>query len=140
MRIADGDVQLDRSGLPRNKQRCTDNDPSCDLDPAAGMCRLRLWACLGGADARIACAAAEVASVEVAKPKATAVGTELAARQALVNALGGLGLPAGPGEECTGRVEVDVPVGRRGLALGAKAQVTGSKADSDTLKLSCAVP
>jgi hypothetical protein len=49
-------------------------------------------------------------------------------------------LPAGPGEECTGRVEVDVPVGRRGLALGAKAQVTGSKADSDTLKLSCAVP
>jgi len=127
---------LDRAGIARNSQRCTDDDPSCDFDPTPGTCRMRVWACLGGADARLSCNAAQVATVDVTSPKANTTGTQLAARNDLLAALSALGLPAGPGEECTARIEVDIPA-RKALKLGTKATLGSGQKDTDALRLSC---
>lgn len=134
-----GGVLVDKGGVPRNSQRCTDGDPSCDFDPAPGNCDLRLWACLGGADARIGCAAPTVDSLEVTSPRTNATGTQLAARNAVLAAVGALGPPVGPGEECTSRVEVEVPAGKS-LRLATRATLASGKRDSDSLKLSCRAP
>src|SRR5262249_30878430 len=66
-----GRVVREGRGLRKNRQDCVDGDPACDLDPAPGSCRLRVFACLGGADARFGCAAAAVAAVDVTRPKAS---------------------------------------------------------------------
>ena len=138
--LAAGGVATDRKGLPRNAQSCTDNDPACDFDPVAGNCQMRVWACFGGADSRLACSATQVATIELRSPKVTAVGTELSARTALLNAFSAANLPAGPGEECTGRVAVDIPTGKK-LKLKTKARFGPDlRSDSDSLKLSCAAP
>lgn len=135
--LDDADVALDRRSLPRNRQSCSDGDPSCDFDATPGTCRLRLWACLGGADARLGCSAAGVAHVDVLKPDGAASGSELAARQALVGAIAALGLPTAPGERCTSRIEVDVPVGKKGLKLRTRALLASGGGDGDALKLVC---
>lgn len=132
-------VLVDRSGLPRNTQRCTDGDSACDLDPTPGSCRMRLWACLAGADARIGCAAQAVTAVDVSSPRPNASGTLLAARGALLAALTALGLPTGPGEACTHRIEVEIPAGKT-LRLATRATFTNGRRDADSLKLSCRAP
>jgi len=133
-------VLVDRKGLPKQAQKCTDNDPTCDFDPVAGKCQLRVWACFGGADARLACGATQVGTIELRSPKLTALGNDLAARTALLNAFSALDLPAGPGEECTGRVAVDVATGKK-LKLKTKARFGPElRSDSDSLTLSCAAP
>lgn len=138
--LAASAVAVDRKGLPKNSQRCTDGDPACDFDPAAGTCRMKVWACLGGPDTRLACGATQVSAVDVTSPKVTAVGAELAARTALVDALAGLGLPAGPGEECTGGFAVDVPAGGK-LKLRTRSRFGPDlRTDSDSLKLRCVRP
>jgi len=134
-------VALDQKDLPKTQQRCVDNDPECDLDPTAGTCRIRVWECLGGGDGRFGCAAAPVLERQVLTPNARATGSPLAARNALSQALNALPFPAGPGEACTTRFDVDVPVGPRGLTLKTKVKLSGSnKADTDALKLRCVSP
>ena len=133
-----GQLLVDAHGLPRNRQVCTDNDPLCDLDPTPGTCRMRVWACLGGADARLVCSAARVTAVDISNPKATAGGSQLQARLALFNGLQALGLPTGPGEECTSPADVDVRVGRAGkLKFKTKAKLESGSADLDQLSLEC---
>lgn len=132
-----GEVRVDPLGVPRNKQSCRDNDPACDFEPAPGLCRFHLWSCLGGADARLACSAAQVTAVSILSPKATSTKpVEVAARQSLDAALQALGVPAGPGEECTPRYDVAVGAGQKALKLKTKATF-GSKADGDSLDLTC---
>jgi cysteine-rich repeat protein len=131
-----GRVLVDKAGLPKNAQRCTDGDPACDFDPTPGRCGMRLWACLGGADARLACAAQQIDAVDVTSPRTNVTGTQLAARNALVAAVGALGLPAGPGEECSQRVEVEIPV-NKSLRLGTRTTSSVEKRDTDSLKLFC---
>jgi cysteine-rich repeat protein len=131
---------LDHSGRPSTTQTCTEGDPACDFDPTAGRCRFHLWACLGGADPLLACAAGAVASVDLKRPSASEKGPGPAARQVLLGALGGLGFPVGPGERCTRRMDVDVPAGRAKLTIHTLARRTGASSDSDTVKLVCAAP
>lgn len=137
MTLDPGDVVADPIGIPRNKQSCQDNDPTCDFEPAPGLCRLHLWSCLGGADPRLACSAAQVSSATVLSPKANSTKpTEIAARQSLVAALQALGVPVGPGEECTPRYDITIGVGQKALALKTKVTIPG-KVDSDSLALTC---
>ncbi|MEW6270252.1 MAG: hypothetical protein AB1689_13255 [Thermodesulfobacteriota bacterium] len=137
MALDPDDVLADPIGVPRNKQSCQDNDPSCDFEPAPGVCRLHLWSCLGGADARLACSAAQVGAVTILAPKATSTKpVEVAARAALEAALAALGVPVGPGEDCTPRYDVALGVGQKALKLKTKATIPG-KIDGDLLDLSC---
>ena len=132
-----GTVSADPLGVPKVKQSCRDNDPTCDFEPAPGLCRLHLWSCLGGADARLACSAAQVSSTSIASPRASSTKpAEIAARQALAAALLALGAPVGPGETCSPRYELTLGVGQKPLKLKTKA-LFGTKTDSDQLQLTC---
>ena len=129
-----------RSGLPMAKQLCVDGDPACDFDPTPGTCRFHLWACLGCADPRLTCAAGPVSGVDVLKPTALERAQNVAARNGLLAAVGRLHGPVGPGERCTGRMDVDVPVGRAKLTFRTLAHGPGTATDRDTLQLSCVAP
>jgi cysteine-rich repeat protein len=132
-----GQTVVDGSGLPRTFQGCTDNDPACDADPTAGTCSFHVWACLGGDDARLACPAAGVSSVEVRGPTGVRGAP---ARVALVGALQALTFPVGPGEQCSGRADVDVPV-KKSVKLRTRTHLAGgNKKDSDGLVLKCLAP
>jgi cysteine-rich repeat protein len=126
---------LKRDGTPSNKQRCVDNDPGCDFDPATGACQLHLWFCLGGADDRLQCLADSVTGAGVSKPADTDAA-QSPLRQAIVAQLGAVPLPRPPGERCTGRIDVEVPAGRRGATVGLRVRGLGGN-DSDVLKLRC---
>ena len=127
----------DKQGQPSFKQECTDGDPTCDFSVLPNLCRFHLWMCLGGEDPRYACLAEEVTSVELLKPNERAKAPLSTLRNALLGALTAVGLPAGPGEVCTRRVDVDVPAGRRFLSLRTKALGASGSQDRDTLKLRC---
>jgi cysteine-rich repeat protein len=132
-----GTPAVDGKGIPAKVQRCVDNDPTCDSDPTVGNCRYQLWACLGGADARLACPQPNVAQVSVLKPNLRAVGALGTLRRDLAQSLAAVPLPTTNGEVCAKRVDVDVPVGRKPLPIGIKTKNTAGKADRDTLKLYC---
>lgn len=137
MALDAGSVAVDPRGIPKNKQSCRDNDPACDFEPAPGVCRVHLWSCLGGADARLACSAAQVSSATLLSPKASSTKPiEVAARQSVLAALSALGVPVGPGEECTPRYAITLGAGQKALKLKTKATIPG-KADSDSLDVAC---
>jgi cysteine-rich repeat protein len=126
------------SGIPTTKQTCVDNDPACDFDPTPGVCRLHLWACLAGADERIACLADSAAAVTLVKPSTKQTGPAAAARQALLDAFGRFPLPAGPGEVCSKRIDLALPAGRAKLGVKTETMSTNGRRDRDSLKLICA--
>jgi cysteine-rich repeat protein len=131
-----GDVVADRRAVPRNRQDCVDGDPDCDFEPMPGACRFHLFACLGGADARLACPTAGVTSVEILRPREL----DDPLRDALVHAFAEVAPPTGPGESCTRRVDLDMPAGRKRTAIKARARLASGKSDPDTLKLRCLPP
>jgi cysteine-rich repeat protein len=131
---------LTKKGLPNPAQSCTDGDPSCDFDPAAGRCTFRVWQCVGAGDDRLGCAATPVGSVEVVRPTTAQGGSSVAAREALVGALGAMAFPAGPGEVCSPRFDVTVPAGRAKISFKTRVRAAGLPADGDALKLSCRLP
>lgn len=124
-------VDTDSHSLPRNRQVCVDGDPACDFDTTAGTCRFHLFVCLAGGDARLGCPPLAVSSVDLLRP---AVGDPT--RAGFVDALQAIGFPAGPGEECSQHVAVDVPVGRQ-LRAKTRTRLASGKTDSDNLKLKC---
>ncbi|HZP42471.1 MAG TPA: DUF4215 domain-containing protein [Candidatus Binatia bacterium] len=139
--VAVGSPALARHGLPATKQTCVDGDPTCDFDPTPGTCRFHVWACLGGADARLACPATPVARVDVLRPTPSQSGPAATLRTALLDAVAALGLPGAPGERCTRRLDVDVPLGQRRVLLKTRATpVVDGQSDGDTLKLGCVGP
>jgi len=142
VRVADGDVPRDRDGLPKNSIRCVDGDPTCDGDPAPGSCRIRIWSCLGGADARLDCAAEQIGRLDVRAPAANARrAAEAGARAALSDGIASLRLPVGPGERCTAPIDIDVPVRESWLELKVDAHLAKRRgSDRDTLRLRCARP
>src|SRR5262249_38258375 len=127
-------IKLDARGVPRNRQDCVDGNPRCDFDPDPGSCRFHLFGCVGGADSRLGCAAATVAAVGGVRPKPL---DQSPLRDALLGAFAELTLPAGPGEACTRRVDVDVPAGKKGVVVKLAAQLGSGKSDRDSLKLRC---
>ncbi|HZR81641.1 MAG TPA: hypothetical protein VFD92_11135 [Candidatus Binatia bacterium] len=135
--FAPASIAVDPRGLPKTKQSCHDNDPTCDFEPAPGVCKLHVWSCLGGADSRIACSAAQVSATSVLTPRSNAKPAELAVRQSIEGALQALGYPVGPGETCTGRYDVVIGVGQKALNLKTKATFAGTKKDTDGLQLTC---
>ncbi len=46
---------LDKRHLPNMDQDCRDNDPSCDLDPTPGLCRVTTVLCLNTTDPALTC-------------------------------------------------------------------------------------
>jgi hypothetical protein len=123
-------------GIPKTQQICHDNDPTCDLNPAVGTCQLRVWNCLGAANAALGCSEQAVSALEARQPKTTSKRPhEVAARAALDAALAEFSLPAGPGEECNSGMTLDLPVGPA-MSLKLKATMAVGE-DSDTLKLRC---
>lgn len=136
--MALGTPTVDAKALPKNAQTCTDNDPACDFDPTPGKCRFRIWGCVGGADNRLACSAAQVTRIDLKAPTANASRPEdVAARAALAQGLASFTFPAGPGEVCGAGFAVDVPAGKRRITLRAQAVLASGKKDLDTLQLKC---
>ncbi len=130
-------VTTKRDGTPSNKQICTDNDPTCDFDPNPGSCSFHVWLCFAGSDARLACAADQVASIELRKPSEKDTGAPAALRQAVVQRLGAFTLPLPAGERCTARIDVDVSAGRKDGKLGLRVRTPLGDRDSDNLKFRC---
>src|SRR5262249_13590796 len=128
---------LDRNGLPSKKQVCVDDDPTCDFDPTPGSCQFHAWLCFGGDEARVACAADSVASIEVKKPSAKDRGGLAALRQALLQRLGALTLPLPAGERCTQRVNVEATAGKT-AKLSLRASDPLGARDTDSLQFTCA--
>jgi cysteine-rich repeat protein len=126
-----GQASLDKRGLPQVRQVCNDNDPTCDADPTTGVCLFHLWACVGADDARVACSATQVTGVDVLRPRSGP------AQAAIASAMGDLGLPAGPGERCTRRIDVEVPAHGSQLIVRTQATPAVGKTDKDSLKLKC---
>jgi len=135
--IDEGTVALDRKGKPTTKQPCRDGDPTCDFDPTPGRCRYHVWACLGGDAPALGCPASVITNVTLTKPNANAKATDAAARQVLLQKLGAVPLPVGPGERCTGRMDLDVPVGRTKLSIRTKVTPSAGQSDRDALLLTC---
>lgn len=131
--LALGQPALDRKGLPDFRQECRDNDPTCDFDPTVGVCRFHVWACVAGEDSRLACPAAPVETATLLKPSERQPGP---LRDALLTGLGTLPLPAGPGEVCSRRMDVAIPVSRRRVSFKTMA-VSGGLVDKDGLRLRC---
>lgn len=133
--LAESAVAVGKDGAPAAAQTCVDGDPACDFDPQAGNCRFHLWACLGRAEPRLGCPAQSVARADVLGLKTTG-GWANVARGVVRDALRRIAYPAGPGEVCTDRIDVDAPAGRSRLLLQTSAaSATGT--DKDGLKLSC---
>ena len=124
-------VTRDGRGVPRNRQDCVDGDPRCDSNAASGACRLQLFTCVGGADARLGCPAAGIAGVDVLRPTVSDPGP---LRDTLVAALAELGLPTSPGEVCT---RGHMPAGKKGMVLKLRTRLASGKQDRDALKLRC---
>jgi cysteine-rich repeat protein len=137
--LATGQVLLDKKGRPAGKQDCFDGDPACDFDPTPGNCRLHLWVCFGGADDRLLCPTAQATVFEILRPGSGKGGAPGNARQRLLQGVAALGFPAGPGETCTGRMDIDVPAGRSRILF--KTRVEGADfSEGDGVKLGCRVP
>ncbi len=167
-------TERDRKGFPNRTHTCVDGDPLCDTDGSAnGTCTFRVGLCLNNDDSRLlkkgvaACAASDVATWEVKKPRPTSGHPEEAANAlALRGAVAALGPstiggsdqqlvtftpPLSAGELCTAFVDLAVPIGTasggKGRAsIGARATTTpplgmtrGTR-DTDKLKLACLPP
>jgi cysteine-rich repeat protein len=126
-----------KDGFPTFKQSCTDGDPACDFSALPNLCRFHVWVCLGGADPRYTCPAETVTSVTLLTPNAKAKPPLNALRTSLLDAFAAVGLPVGPGERCTRRIDVDVPAGKRYLTLKTKTIGASGAVDRDTLRLRC---
>jgi hypothetical protein len=61
---------VDKYGLPNRDQACTDNDPTCDLDPTPGQCLFQVVVCVNNHDAALACVPNGISSVTVVPPTA----------------------------------------------------------------------
>lgn len=131
-----GSVAIDAKGLPKPSQRCVDNDPSCDHDPAPGNCTFWVWACAGGEDSRLACPAQATSGSTLLGPKTSAPGFKgvgaLAVAQALLTAD-----PAdGSSEICSSLIAIDVPV-KKSFAFRTSTGLAAGGADKDSLTLVC---
>jgi hypothetical protein len=62
-----------------------------------------------------------------------------AVRAELFDKLGAY-LPTGPGEICSGRMLLRVPVGRRPARVRLRTRDAADRADTDTFALGCAAP
>ena len=72
------------------------------------------------------------------EPKSHSTGRYLDARNSLLGALDSVPKPAGPGETCSERYHVVVPVEGKGLRLKPKVTYRDiANGDPDTLRLRC---
>jgi cysteine-rich repeat protein len=155
----------DRYGLPSQKQRCTDQDPACDADPAANRCRFQVAVCMSNDDPALpSCAPAGIRKLALLAPKTTQshdptvqalLATDIASLQnAFAHLLDPLDPEAGYGNAvpvdvtrrnlCSAPFAIDVPV--HGVPKGTLRLMTRStdaspsraKTDSSTLMLTCA--
>ncbi|MDG2307599.1 MAG: DUF4215 domain-containing protein [Candidatus Binatia bacterium] len=135
MEIGAGDLKVDKKGNARNKQTCRDGNPQCDLDPAPGNCRVRVFGCAAAKNDAISCLAQSVDSLDIKRPKVNAkTGWEIAARATMDTALGDMPFPLAAGEVCSSAMDIDIPQGEK-LRVSVKA--FGVKKDGDSLKIDC---
>jgi cysteine-rich repeat protein len=138
VQVAFGSPLRDGSGGITAEQACTDGDPTCDTDPAAGVCGFVVAGCFGLADPRLpGCGPATNVKASIVQPKGG--GPARANRRHLVAALRTLSMPG-----CMQPVTVEVAVRRRGkkvkpekTALVLSAKAAGLGRDRDTVRLVC---
>jgi len=67
--VATANALATRRGAPLPQQRCTDQDPGCDLDPALGRCEFAIVACLNvGVGESSQCRIRGVDGITIASP------------------------------------------------------------------------
>jgi cysteine-rich repeat protein len=135
--LAHAQPARDLTGHVTSRQRCVDGDPGCDFDPTPGICRFKLWPCVGAANVSAGCAASTVTRLELRKPTDRDGPPSGALRPALLAGLAALPVPAGPGETCGPRITLEVPAGKRKASIQVRAHRGGLAADGDGLKLLC---
>jgi cysteine-rich repeat protein len=110
--VANPGNPLDRFGVPRRKQVCADQDPSCDYDATLDRCRFEVVACASNGAAGTRCEPSGLSTVEVRDPKPAQGHTpaEVAAltadAAAVQNAFQNLLDPADPGAGYTATVPI----------------------------------
>ncbi len=138
VRIAFGAPQRDPGGAIAAEQACTDGDPTCDTDPADGVCGFVVAGCFGVPDPRLpGCGPAPNVKARIMQPAGGAAARST--RRLLVSALRASTMPG-----CTQPTTATVAVRRRGSKLqpGKTALVLGARAagvgrDRDTIRLVC---
>jgi hypothetical protein len=153
-----------RNGKPPTKQKCADNDPTCDSDGGgasgtAGACTFRVHLCFNREDARLkGCRPGSIAAFASRRPSsASGDPIDQGNATALLDAAAALGTatregdvvsfePAlGSRDVCSGPASIVVPLrpgaggrfrpGRR--VIRATATESGGRSDQDKLKLFC---
>jgi hypothetical protein len=147
-----------RRRRPSSKQRCTDNDPSCDLDGGTlDACTYRVHLCFNREDSRLKrCRPRQISGFKLLRPSA-ADPTQQANALALLDAASALGTSTRDGETvvfetavstpdvCSPPASIVVPVDvragappRKGrLVIKAVAADSRGRRDKDQIKLDC---
>lgn len=121
----------------RNRIRCTDGDPACDLGSTPGECTLRLGLCFGtSARRRPGCTPALPDAFDVLAPAASSDRASVAFqnRAALLAAFRASADPARALPSCSGLNELRAPIGTTVLEIESGA---GARRDHDVLTLEC---
>src|SRR5581483_6340054 len=142
-----------RGATGRPTVRCTDGDPACDGDPAAGRCGFAVAWCFNGTDPRLACRATGVAKLGIAasaSPRAARRRIVTAALGAVTTLAGSpastrgptvvLAPPLGTANVCTRAIAVGVALGkhrRRSVVLASVAKAAHRRVDRDRIRLVC---
>jgi len=136
------------SGKPRI--RCVDNDPSCDADPAPGVCLFEVGVCLNRTDPKGLCAPRELDVYEIQNVQPDTEPLHDFEFQTLEDTVTALAIPLDPNEtdECVGTVAMVLPLDVRFRKGGAafrkfkktiRATVHASEGspDEDALPMQC---
>lgn len=144
-------------GTPMRQVTCREGDPRCDADAVPGndRCMVRIALCANNNDPRIAsrCTPSGILQIEVKQPmpqklRDAADSANLTALENLAGA-GGLGVtvvrsrpytvfPGTPNttfDQCTTTADLEVPLGRRTVAI--RTTTLDGRTDTDTLRFDC---
>lgn len=129
---------------------CVDDDPACDMDPTAGVCRIEVGVCLNQSDATGRCAPRELDGYQVENAQPDTDPRHVFEFQALQDQVNATALPLDPGEQdaCVGPVTMFLPLevkirkqraSYRKSKQTLRAGVWGPEAarDDDALALRC---
>ena len=133
-------ARLDEAGWPRRPGRA--EEPSglrrwrsrAATSTRAGACRLQLFACVGGADARLGCPAAGIAGVDVLRPAVSDPGP---LRDALVAALASSACRRAPGRCARAGSRSTSRRGRKGSCSSCATRWPAASRTATALKLRC---
>jgi hypothetical protein len=132
------------------KIKCVDNDPACDVDPAVGVCRIQVGACVNTMDASGRCTPRDLDSYLVANVQPDTDARHVFEFMALQDAVNSMALPADPEDvdQCVGPIEMwlplEVKIGKKSAAykkskqtVKATVHAQDATTDADALPIQC---